>query len=206
MKFIFARHGESTSNTEKIIANRDDTHGLTEKGIRQAEDLAARLSNGKILQVYSSPLRRAHQTGFIVADKLGISMSIEEALREFDCGNLEGRSDKESWASFIDLFQAWLRGERKDEAMAGGESIQDISNRFSPFIDKLINEMKGKEGSLLLVSHGGVLYTMLPLILSNISYEYASATLIGNTDVVVAEESNSSLICREWCGQQVKDE
>ncbi len=89
--------------------------------------------------------------------------------------------------------------------MGGGERFQDISSRFVPFMQGLIQKLQGKDDTVLLVSHGGLLYTMLPMILQNISFEYAGATLIGNTDVVVAEELKGSLICREWCGIQVED-
>lgn len=43
MRLIFARHGESQANVERIISNRALPHGLTAKGRAQAETLALRL-------------------------------------------------------------------------------------------------------------------------------------------------------------------
>ncbi|MGA9397633.1 MAG: histidine phosphatase family protein [Anaerolineaceae bacterium] len=205
MKFIFVRHGESTANTKKVISNRDDIHGLTELGIQQADTLADRLAGEQVIGIYSSPLLRAHQTGRIIADKFNIPLIIAEELREFDCGSLEGRSDPDAWKAFLDIFQDWLQGKKWRVFMAGGESFSDIARRFFPFIEGLRKKFNGQEGSLVLISHGGLLYTMLPLILENVSYEYAGGTIIGNTGVVVAEELHGSLICREWCGKHIEN-
>jgi len=204
MKFIFAHHGESTANREAIISNRDQEHGLTELGIQQAGTLANRLAGEQVIQLYSSPLLRARQTSQIIADKLNIPLIIAEELREFDCGTLEGRGDPDAWKAFLAIFQDWLQGKKWRVCMAGGESFTDIARRFFPFIVGLRKKFSGQEGSLVLVSHGGLLYTMLPLILENVSFEYAAGTIIGNTGVVVAEEMNGSLICREWCGKRVE--
>ncbi|MGB8253716.1 MAG: histidine phosphatase family protein, partial [Anaerolineaceae bacterium] len=134
-----------------------------------------------------------------------IPLIIAEELREFDCGTLEGRGDPDAWKAFLDIFQDWLQGKKWRVCMAGGESFSDIARRFFPFIEGLRKKFNGQEGSLVLISHGGLLYTMLPLILENVSYEYAGGTIIGNTGVVVAEELHGSLICREWCGKHIED-
>jgi broad specificity phosphatase PhoE len=205
MRYIFARHGESTTNVQKILSNHDESDGLTEKGIKQAEDLATRLSTEGIVRMYASPILRAQQTGRIVADKLNLSMITEDALREGDCGSLEGRGDSEAWAVYIKTFTDWMKGENREVAIAGGESFQDISDRFMPFMQGLIKEFHGKDGSLLLVSHGGVLYTMLPLLLKNISYEFVGTRMMNNTSLMIAEEKDGSLFCREWCGERVEE-
>ena len=132
-------------------------------------------------------------------------MVVEDALRENDCGSLEGRGDEEAWAVMIELFQAWMQGKRRDVAMAGGESFDDITKRFMPFMHRLMKESQGKQGSILLVSHGGLLYTMLPLLLENVSHEFAGSRIMTNTSLVIADEKDGLLFCREWCGERVED-
>lgn len=204
MKYFFTRHAESTANRDGIISNRDEAHGLTELGIQQAGILADYLAGDEIIHLYSSPLLRARQTSQIISDKLKIPLIFEEALREFDCGSLEGRSDPDAWKEFLSIFQEWLKGKKWRISMAGGESFMDIARRFFPFIEGLRNEFGCQQGGLVLVSHGGLLYTMLPLILANISYEFASGMILGNTGVVMAEEMNGLLVCREWCGTRIE--
>jgi broad specificity phosphatase PhoE len=205
MRYIFARHGECTANTQKIISNRDESHGLTETGIQQAENLVVRLAAEKIVCLYTSPILRAQQTSRIIAEKLNLPVVIEDALRENDCGSLEGRGDEEAWATMIELFQAWMQGKRRNVKMSGGESFDDISRRFMPFMHGLIQETQGKPGSILLVSHGGLLYTMLPLLLENVTFDFAGSRIMTNTSIVIADEMDGLLYCREWCGEQVED-
>ncbi len=88
---------------------------------------------------------------------------------------------------------------------AGGESFNDISKRFVPFIQNLIQTTQGQSGSFLLVSHGGVLYTMLPLLLENVTHAFAGRRIMTNTSIIIADEEDGKLICREWCGERVVD-
>jgi broad specificity phosphatase PhoE len=205
MRFIFARHGESTTNTERVISNRNDEHGLTETGVQQAKTLASRLSAEKVVRLYTSPLLRARQTSSILAKALNAPVLVEDALREFDCGDLEGRGDESAWNEFLELFQDWLAGKRREVAMCGGESFRDISGRFMPFMMGLMQANLGTEGSLLLVSHGGLLYTMLPLLLENITFQYASSRIMTNTSIVIAEEREGRMFGLEWCDERIED-
>jgi broad specificity phosphatase PhoE len=203
MRYIFARHGESTANTAKIISNRDDTYGLTAVGIQQAEALAERLSTEKIIRLYTSPILRAQETSRILAGKLIVPAFIEDALRENDCGSLEGQGDEKAWASFIEIFQDWMQGRRRDVAIGDGESFNDISKRFMPFMQRLMQESRGMQGSILLVSHGGLFYTMLPSLLENITYEFAGSRIMTNTSTIIADQEDGKLVCREWCGEKL---
>ncbi len=204
MKFIFARHGESTANREHIISNRDQGFGLTEQGIQQANLLATRLAGENVIQLYTSPLLRARQTSEIIIKKLNIPVVVAEELREFDCGFLEGRNDPEAWSVFLSIFQDWLKGKKWRVHMAGGESFMDIYRRFIPFIENIRKENEDQADSIMFVSHGGLFYTMLPLILENISYKSTSSTIMGNTDIIIAEDVDGLLTCLEWCGKKVE--
>jgi len=88
---LFARHGESTANLDRIFANRDGSTGnLTEAGIAHAHALAERLRDRGVTEVRTSPLPRAEQTATIVATALAVPIGIEPALREYDVGDYEG--------------------------------------------------------------------------------------------------------------------
>ena len=92
MRIYFARHGESQANLLHEISNRGLRHGLTRKGREQAEGLARRLQGIPIATIYSSPVLRAIETSVILAHRLDVDYEVTEALREYDCGILEGRS------------------------------------------------------------------------------------------------------------------
>ncbi len=122
MRVYFVRHGESEANVLEVIANRGWRDGLTEKGRRQAYELATRLQEEVITEIYCSPLKRAVETANIVGTKLGLPVTVTDGLREFDCGELEGRGDPESWTAFRTLVQEWLdEGNLAAEDFWGGK-------------------------------------------------------------------------------------
>jgi broad specificity phosphatase PhoE len=140
MRIYFARHGESHANLLKEISNRGMRHGLTSKGRAQAQALAGGLDGQKITQIYSSPLLRAVETSAIVAKRLGVAYEISQALCEFDCGILEGRSDEQAWQIWQQLWEAWTIRHDWERRIEGGESLRDIQGRFEPFIDGLVKQ------------------------------------------------------------------
>jgi len=50
-----------------------------------------------ITRIYSSPLLRAIETSVILAYRLDADYEVVEALREYDCGILEDRSNEAGW-------------------------------------------------------------------------------------------------------------
>jgi probable phosphoglycerate mutase len=108
MRLYFVRHGESEANLLNEFSNRGLKHGLTEKGQQQAYALAQRLHAVPVVAIFSSPLLRARQTAEILAHELGVAYQVADALREFDCGILEGKSDPASWQAYGQLSEARL--------------------------------------------------------------------------------------------------
>jgi broad specificity phosphatase PhoE len=138
MRIIFARHGESQANLLHEISNRGLKHPLTQKGRQQALVLAQQLQTESITRIYSSPVLRAIETTVILANQLGVEYEVTEALREYDLGDLEGRSDEVVWEFWHELFDGWTKHQLWDKRAPGGESFLDVRQRFAPFIDALI--------------------------------------------------------------------
>lgn len=97
MRIYFVRHGESQANLLHEISNRGLQHGLTRQGREQALTLARHLQSLSIACIYSSPLLRAIETSILIANQLGLDYEVVAALREYDCGIVEGRSDEVGW-------------------------------------------------------------------------------------------------------------
>ena len=204
MKILFTRHGESEANVEQIISNRNLPHHLTKLGISQAIDLAETLADCNVKLIYSSPIPRAQETAEIVANKLGLSFSITPALREFDCGMLEGRGDEEAWAAHTAVVRAWDEDKDYEQRIEpDGESFNDMSARFVPFVTGLIEENQYLDGDILLISHGGLLHQMLPLVLSNIDRAFTNQHRLGNCDLVITHLQYRQLFCTDWTGAKI---
>lgn len=120
MKIIFSRHAESQANLLRQVSNHGLKHPLTFGGRVQAVELARKLQPHAITHIYSSPILRAIETCILVANQLGIPYEVDPALREFDVGILEGRSDPEVWQIWQDLYDSWTLHQRWEEKIEGG--------------------------------------------------------------------------------------
>jgi 2,3-bisphosphoglycerate-dependent phosphoglycerate mutase len=205
MRLYFVRHSQSEANVLRVISNRDLPHSLTTQGRQQAEALARSLGDVPLIAIYSSPIMRAMQTAEIVAAISGVPFEIADALREPDCGIMEGRSDEEAWAEHDRVVSDWVVQRRFDSCIEGGESFHDLRARFVPFMDRLITAHGGTNHNILLITHGSLLYLMLPLVLTNIDFASVREYPMPNAGVIIAEKQANGLVCLEWCGEKMAD-
>jgi broad specificity phosphatase PhoE len=210
VKLYFARHGESEANVQRIHWNKPYGYGLTQKGRAQAEALADDLADMPFAALYCSPILRAAQTAQIVGQRLGLTPQVAPALREVDCGILEGRpnnpaSPNAGWRVVLQ----WMQHDKHDARFEAednghpGESYHDIAARFMPFIDSVAELYGHTEANVLLISHGTTLTTMLPLLLSNVDKPFVmSRPHFDGSFYVVAELRDGEWVCLRW-GEEI---
>lgn len=199
----FVRHGESEANLSGVFSNSGFKHPLTQTGIDQVRDLAGRLSGHALTRIYSSPVLRAEQTARILAESLGAPCEVNEALREWSVGIYEGSRDPAGWELHRQVQESWFLHQQFDSRMPGGESFTDIQARFVPFIDGLVAGEGDPQAELLLVAHGGIYSAMLPIILMNVDYGFASIHPIPYAGHIIAKKHPGGLVCLSWCGVSV---
>jgi len=146
--YFVMRHGEATHNLLGV-ANGDAgvDYPLTEKGRQEAYTAARSLAHKKIVRIYASPLPRGRQTAECVADGLGLakeSIVYDDRLREFNFGELDGKP--------IQQFVEHRNTHDYGEPVPGGESYQDVKNRFGTFLYEL--ERTHADENILIVTHG----------------------------------------------------
>ena len=205
MRLYFVRHGQSEANVQRVISNRDLPHPLTELGRQQAEALAYSLSAVPLVAIYSSPIMRAEQTAQIVAASRGLSVEIADALREPDCGIMEGRGDEEAWAEHDRVTYDWVVQHKFASRIERGESFHDLRARFVPFVNRLVAAHSTPDRNIILITHGSLLYLMLPLVLINVDPASVHEYPMPNTGIIVAEKQMNGLTCLEWCGVKLRD-
>jgi len=199
MKLYVSRHGESEANVQQVYSNGLGVHGLTETGRQQAAELAGHLRGIPFAALYCSPVLRAVQTAAIVGEQLGLAYQIEDGLREYDVGVLEGRTyDQETDRIYWEVTRQWMEELNWDARIEGGESCNDIAARFMPFIRRLENQYVEPGANVLLISHGGTLRCMLPILLRNIDHAYAMAHHLSYTTCIVAERQGDAWTCLRW--------
>jgi probable phosphoglycerate mutase len=130
---LFTRHGETEANRQRLALGRADPP-LTEKGVGQADALAARLANLGVATVYSSPLLRARQTAAPIAAAAGAELVIDDRLVELDYGEWDGKK-------FPDLPPEALARWRNDPTFAppGGESLRAVTTRVAAFCGEVLD-------------------------------------------------------------------
>ena len=217
MRFFFARHGESEANLLRVFSNRGWKHPLTATGREQMEGLARKLRNRGVGAIYTSPLRRAVESAEVLGACLSLRYEIEPALIEYDVGAYEDRSDAEAWQASAGLEQRWIEGDR-DARMPGGESCNDIRNRFRPFIARVMDRFKasgsvvhldsatgrpvGNPGlfdvAVVLIGHSGTYTQALPEVLDNVSPGFAVTHSLAHTAYVEAALRPDGLHCLRW--------
>ena len=203
MKLYFVRHGESEANILRVISNRENAFGLTALGKQQALKLADQFKEIPFTAIYSSPILRARETSEILSRSFHLGYQITEALREYDCGILEDKSDEASWRLHTEIAEDWTLHHNHLRKPEGGESYLDIQARFLPFIEKLKHGRLHADEHILLVAHGGLLQLMLPLILTNVDDHFVRSHGIRHTECVIAELRSDGFVCLQWGDSQL---
>ena len=146
---VLARHGETDWNRDGRFQGQADPP-LNEHGREQARQLGDQLAGQRFAALYTSPLRRAHETAEIVAGRLGLAVEPVHDLQEIDVGSWSGLTRDEVASRFPAAYQRWLA------FVAGwddGESYDDLAQRVVPAVLRLANRHPGDR--LLVVTHGG---------------------------------------------------
>jgi probable phosphoglycerate mutase len=155
---LFIRHGETDWNRIKRIQGHIDIP-LATTGIAQAGQLARRLlreskAGARLDAVYCSDLLRAQQTAKPFANALGLSLNLNEGLRERWYGDFQGHDSEEIRAKYPAEYAVW-QSHDPDFAPPGGESQRAFSQRVLRAVEPIVKAHP--DGRIACVAHGGVL-------------------------------------------------
>ena len=146
MILYVVRHGETIRNKLGLIQGQTEWD-LTEKGIKDAEELRDIVDKLDIDVVISSPLKRAVDTASIItSDKYPIN--IDDRIIERDWGMCEGAHIEE-----VDTVKCWDFYINTDDNAI--EKVQDLLARVSEFLEDI--KVKYKDKNVLVVTHSAVL-------------------------------------------------
>lgn len=142
--FFFVRHGESTWNAERRVQGQTDVP-LSETGIAQAREAAARIAAQPVGAVFASPLQRARHTAEIINAALGLSLTLIDDLMEARLGVLEGK-----------VYEAGLGDWDRGIAPEGGETRQAFFARAIAGLNRALAAWDRADAHPLIVAHGGI--------------------------------------------------
>jgi len=149
---LLARHGETDDNVARRFQGHRDP-ALNERGREQARALGRLLRGEGIRELWTSPLRRAHETAEIAGRELGLEPRVDARLMEVDVGDWAGRLYDDLAVHEPDAFAAWRSGS-PDFRFPGGESLGEQGDRVAEAITEIAARA---ELPVLVVCHGGVI-------------------------------------------------
>ncbi len=177
-EIILLRHAHSSANLKGILAGRDNTVSLSERGRVEAQEVAHALASYSFDAIFTSPLKRCLETLDPYLKASGGKAVKSEALLEMEYGEWSGKSlarlSKQKMWSVIQSRPSTVR-------FPSGESFLEMSMRANHGV---MDMAQGKK-RILIVSHGDVIKSIvahhlgLPLdSFQRISIDPASLTTI----------------------------
>ncbi len=165
MKIYIVRHGETKLNREGRLQGWID-EPLNESGVELARVTGQGLADICFHKAYSSPLKRAYETGEIMLseNKAGSSKEIitDDRIKEINFGRWDGLGctksnfeigDEKFWKIYSDP----LSYEGPDD----GESILDVCKRTGEFWDEVITDRSLEDKNVIIFMHGCSLRAMM---------------------------------------------
>lgn len=143
-KLYIARHGQTKWNALDKICGSTDLE-LNETGLAQARALAEKAAALELDLVVTSTMKRARQTGAIVAEYNHLPVESDGRLVEVNFGKYEGASRQDEGYHRDKVHYACRFPE-------GGESTLQVAHRIYSCLDDL--KQKYPEKNLLIVAHG----------------------------------------------------
>ena len=142
MAILLVRHGETDGNAARVLQRPDVP--LNERGMRQAEQVAQRLSAHGFVRILCSDLERARMTAAPLAARSGIAVEESPLLQERNFGDLRG-------VSYADLVENPFA---PDFVPPNGEDWPTFHARVAEAFAFIVSRRHGLKGTLVVVTHG----------------------------------------------------
>lgn len=177
------RHGETAWSLSGQHTGRTDLQ-LTAEGKRRAEALGRHLAGRPFALVLCSPLLRAAETCRLAG--YGDVAEFTDNLREWDCGEYEGRptaeirKERPGWT-------IWTGG------TPGGETIEQVAERAR----KVIERAAAARGDVALFAHAQVLRVLTACWLG-LSPDAGRLFVLGTASLSVLGYEYETPVIRSW--------
>ena len=177
-KVLLIRHGRSADVVPGSADSADPPLHLD--GVSQAAALGVRLASAPLAAVYSSHLRRAHDTAVAVAIHHSLSVQVHPELEEVRLGDWGDGEFRRRAAMRDPEFMEWMARGTWD-GIPNGEGDAPFRTRVSTKINELASRHIGE--SIAVVAHGGVINAFI-----------AHALRIPRTMWMVTENTSISIV------------
>lgn len=177
------RHGEAEGGA--IYRGSTDS-ALTEKGRQQMQRALLQADTGQWQSIYHSPLQRCAEVARQWGQQQSIPAQVDSRLQEIDFGDWDGLSIEQVMQDYPEQSHAFWE-DPQQHPPPQGETTDQLQARVFECLDQLLQQAisAGDDQHLLLVSHGGVIRSVIAGILdippkrwSALSLDHASISRI----------------------------
>jgi len=165
---IIVRHGQSTSNLDRIIQGHHDNAVLTDLGEQQARKVGAMLKGLPLDAIYASPLKRASRTCELIVQGMSAdgatlpAVTKTDDIKEINLPLWEDKSFADVEANYPDEYKAWrsdpvnfkMAVPNDDGTTTDFYPAREIWERAAGFWQKLLQDHAGQ--TVLLVAHSAI--------------------------------------------------
>jgi probable phosphoglycerate mutase len=150
---VLVRHGVTDHTRERRFSGglESANPGLSDEGrdqIRATAEWLAPLGD-RIDAVVASPVRRARESGEILAEVLGVPIEEEPGFAEMEFGTWDGLTFDEVAATQRPALEKWLGS--LDERPGGGESLRMVQERVLAALERVLARYTGR--TVVVASH-----------------------------------------------------
>lgn len=195
MELILIRHAQTAWNTRRCFQGSSDTP-LSEYGVEQARRLGERMKNKKIDRIIASPKQRAQDTAKAIAVHHGLTVEIEERIREVEFGSWEGKNYDDLEAEG-DPGIAYYCKDRDFYGFPGEQSLFNARCRIGAFLDELKRQYWETDATIVLVGHAAIfrmgIFHLLDM--GNCYYDKMDPANTGVTVFQIDKEKGLKMLC-----------
>lgn len=190
MKIYLIRHGESLANLGLISADfsMDNQNSLSKKGEEQIQAIIPAFQNCNIVQIFSSPMKRAVKSAEILQSSLvnKPKIMIDNRLKEIDYGIFTDDRDNPEMQN---IAKRQIAGDQEIR-FGGGENIREILERFLGFLVDTYIENQNSE--IIVFSHGRLL-SIVSKKIEELCQKKIKKSQIDNASIIEVELNNTEI-------------
>lgn len=156
------RHADALPGSDEVVDGVYDDQPLSELGRRQALALAARIKQITVSAIYSSPIKRARHTAFIVGEASGLEIVVDEALREVDLqpdphllADLDAEERARAVRTYLHEIESAALRVGIWSLIPGCEPSAAFRTRLTSVMDRIVRQQSGER--VAIVTHTGVI-------------------------------------------------
>lgn len=189
MNLYLIRHGETDWNKARRIQGSSDIP-LNEYGRELAFSTREGLSGIPFDIAYTSPLKRARETGEIVLGGRNVPLFEDERIAEADFGSYEGRleaeliEEKDPVLRFFDCPEKFVK-------TGGCEDHKEVMERAEEFLKDRIFPHEKEYQNIAVFSHGALIHGILTYIYQREIKDFWHAPKQLNCGVTIIEIANN---------------